>query len=64
VGDEVSNEISVFLCVLDDTKFEGAEQIERQPVLEGFLAEQNVSLEELRAIGSLGVPITVNSSSS
>ena len=39
--------LPVLGCVLDHTQFERAEQFERQTILEGFLAKEHITLEEV-----------------
>ena len=64
MGDEGCDVLPVLGCVLDHTQFERAEQFERQTILEGFLAKEHITLEEVRRIVSFGVPTTVSSISS
>ena len=54
VGDEVSDILSVLGCVLDDTEFEGAEKVQRQSILEGLVAKEHVSLQEVASDGVFG----------
>ena len=53
VRDEVSDEFAVFRCVLDDTEFKRAVKIESESVLQGLVAKQHVSLEEVSSDGVL-----------
>ena len=51
VRDEVSDEFAVFRCVLDDTELKRAVKVESESVLQGLVAKEHVSLEEVSSDG-------------